>query len=181
MKIETPQLFLELVTPQVVRKLFENKKDEEIISFFGFVLKGFERLKMMNQGGMETHNLSVRYFILIDKASMQSIGECGFHTWNLTHNKAELFYAMHDENSKQKGFMKEAVSHILRYGFTEMKLHRVSALIAKENTASFKILKHYGFSFEGTMREDYVVNSMNEDSDCYSLLKHEWEKLHTLY
>lgn len=28
---------------------------------------------------------------------------------------------------------------------------------------------------EGTMREDYGVNGKNEDADCYSLLKWEWE------
>jgi hypothetical protein len=26
------------------------------------------------------------------------------------------------------------------------------------------------------MREDYHVNGKNEDSTCYSLLKHEWVK-----
>ena len=29
---------------------------------------------------------------------------------------------------------------------------------------------------EGTIREDYVVDGKNEDSDQYSLLKQEWKK-----
>ena len=66
---------------------------------------------------------------------------------------------------------------ILEFGFTELKLHRVEALIAAENEPSLKLLLRYGFSKEGTMREDYVVNGKNEDSDCYSLLKWEWEKM----
>jgi ribosomal-protein-alanine N-acetyltransferase len=27
------------------------------------------------------------------------------------------------------------------------------------------------------MREDYVVDGKNEDSECYSLLKWEWERI----
>jgi ribosomal-protein-alanine N-acetyltransferase len=176
MHIETPRLQLQLITPQKINELFKSKSKSEIISFFEFSEAGYERLALMNEGGMETHNLSVLFFVLIDKKQNVSIGECGFHTWNKTHRRAELFYSMHHEEFKQRGLMKEALAYVLNYGFTEMYLHRIAALIAKENLASYKLLKHSGFSFEGTMREDYVVNGINEDSDCYSLLEHEWKK-----
>ena len=82
---------------------------------------------------------------------------------------------MRNEAFKQKGLMREALKEVLKYGFTELQLHRVQALIAAENTPSLKLLQRYGFSFEGKMREDYVVDGKNEDSECYSLLKWEWE------
>lgn len=72
--------------------------------------------------------------------------------------------------------MTEALETVLKFGFTELNLHRVEALIADENEPSKRLLLRYGFLKEGTMREDYVVNGVNEDSDCYALLKWEWEK-----
>lgn len=72
--------------------------------------------------------------------------------------------------------MSEAVKIILNYGFMELGLHRVAALTASSNDASIALLKHFGFIKEGTLREDYVVNGVNEDSVCFSLLKWEWEK-----
>lgn len=56
-----------------------------------------------------------------------------------------------------------------------MKLHRVAALVGRENMPSLKLLNKFGFKFEGTLREDYVVDGKNEDSECYSLLSWEWK------
>jgi ribosomal-protein-alanine N-acetyltransferase len=72
--------------------------------------------------------------------------------------------------------MKEALNEVIDYGFNVMKLHRIQALIADSNTPSKKLLLHYGFVREGTIREDYVVDGKNEDSDQYSLLRQEWKK-----
>jgi ribosomal-protein-alanine N-acetyltransferase len=66
------------------------------------------------------------------------------------------------------------VQAVLDVGFIELNLHRIEALVAADNTPSVKLLLRYGFTKEGTMREDYVVEGKNEDSDCYSLLKWEW-------
>lgn len=70
--------------------------------------------------------------------------------------------------------MTEALKEVLNFGFTTLNLHRIEALVASWNIPSVKLLQHYGFTKEGTMREDYVVNGKHEDSDCYSLLKREW-------
>ena len=175
-ELPTERLILKSITPDIIHELFNTKSKEEIINYFGFDEAGFEHCKEMHKKGMETHRISMFYFLLINKQTNLPIGECGFHTWNASHNRAEVFYNMKNENFKQKGLMKEALKTILEYGFTELKLHRVEALIDANNTPSLKLLQHYGFAKEGTMREDYVVDGKNEDSDCYSLLKWEWEK-----
>ncbi len=174
-EIITKRLILKSITPAIIHELFNTKSKEEIINYFGYD-DAFEYYKIMHEKGMETHRISMFYFLLIEKQSGLPIGECGFHTWNSSHKRSELFYAIKNEESKQKGFMTEALKAVLHYGFTELKLHRIEALIADENEPSKKLLLRYGFSKEGTMREDYLVDGINEDSDCYSLLKWEWEK-----
>ncbi|MBI3134651.1 MAG: GNAT family N-acetyltransferase [Bacteroidetes bacterium] len=175
-ELDTPRLVLKPVTPAVIHAQFEQKKKEEIMQFFGTGEDGYAHLKHMHEKGMETHRLSLFYFLLVDKENNGVIGECGFHTWNATHRRAELFYLLKNDAVKRKGFMTEALSEVLNFGFRELQLHRVEALIANWNTPSLKLLERYGFTKEGTMREDYLVDGKNEDSDCYSLLKWEWEK-----
>lgn len=174
--ITTPRLILKSITPVIINELFETKSKEEIKSYFGFDDTAFEHYREMHEKGMETHRISLFFFLLTDKETNLPIGECGFHTWTATHNRAEVFYNMRNEDFKQKGFMSEALKAVLEFGFAELKLHRVEALIAAENEPSLRLLLRYGFTKEGTMREDYAVNGVNEDSDCYSLLKWEWEK-----
>lgn len=177
-EIHTPRLLLKGITPSLIHELFKTKTREEIMPYFAVDEEGYNHLKTMHENGMETHRLSMFYFLLLEKESNRTIGECGFHTWNKTHKRAEVFYNLRNDSDKRKRLMTEALVEVLDFGFNKLELHRVEALVASWNTASVKLLDRYGFTKEGTMREDYIVNGKNEDSDCYSLLKWEWEQTH---
>ena len=168
--IETARLELIPINPQVIHDLYTHKSKEDIMAFMGVDEKSYEHYRNMHEKGMETHRLSLFFFILREKTTGKAIGECGFHTWNISHRRADLFYGMRTEEVKRQGFMTEALAAVIDYGFKELGLHRIAAFVAREDTPSVKLLQKYGFTFEGTMREDYLVNGVNEDSDCYSLL-----------
>lgn len=174
--LETERLKLQCVTPAYLHYLYNTLDKAAIMLQLDLDEAGYNWHLRMHEDGIETFRLSMRYFLLIDKSNNQVIGECGFHTWNAAHRRAELFYSLHSDSYKQKGLMKEALNKVLNYAFSEMNLHRVEALVSKTNVPSLKLLQHYGFKFEGTMREDYVVDGNNEDSECYSLLSWEWHQ-----
>ena len=174
--LETERLLLKAITPFVIQELFETRPDEEIKVYFGYDEIKFTRLKNIYEGGMETSDASFFYFVLLDKKSHLPIGECGFHTWNKKHLRAELFYNIHLDEFKNKGLMSESLETVLDFGFSELQLHRIVGMVAPYNEPSLKLLLKNGFFKEGTARQDYKVNGINEDSDCYSLLKWEWEK-----
>lgn len=176
MTIETPRLNLYGVSPDFISRLFRNQPKEEIMQFFGCSESGFERLSLMNEKGMETFRISSYSFILQRKSDLISIGECGFHTWNNTHQRAEIYYHIHSDEDKGKGYMKEALPFVIQFGFDHMNLHRIAGLLAADNLPSMRLLQQNGFVYEGIMREDYVVEGQYESSHCYSLLKHEWER-----
>ena len=175
-EIETERLLLKSITPQIIHALFNEKTEAEIKRFFDADDSGYDHLKNMHERGMETHRISLFYFLLVEKEHGKIIGDCGFHTWNRSHRRAELFYNLKHDTDKRKGIMSEAVAKVLDFGFTALELHRVEALTATWNIASIKLLERFKFTREGTMREDYVVEGRNEDSECFSLLKWEWEK-----
>jgi ribosomal-protein-alanine N-acetyltransferase len=175
-EISTPRLILKSITPSIIHELFNSRTKDELIQYFGFDELGYEHHKSMHENGMETFRLTHFSFLLIVKQTNLPIGECGFHTWNKTHNRTELFYNINKDVDKQKGFMTEALEAVLDFGFKELHLHRIQALVDHLNIPSIKLLMRFGFKKEGTIREDYVVEGKNEDSDCYSLLKWEWKK-----
>ncbi len=172
--IETDRLLLKGISPRVIHDLFLTSSEEDIKAFLGVDEKGYLHYKEMHEKGMDTHRFSLFFFLIIEKGTNKPIGECGYHTWNSTHRRAELFYLLRDEASKGKGYMKEALPVVISYGFEVLQLHRIEALVGDQNVPSLKLLKGAGFRFEGIMREDYVVDGQNVDSHCYSLLKHEW-------
>ncbi|MDP3929130.1 MAG: GNAT family protein [Bacteroidota bacterium] len=174
-EIHTNRLLLKSITPQIINHLLNTKSATEVKAYFNINEEAYIQLKHMAEKGMETHRISVFYFLLVEKESNHVLGECGFHTWNNTHRRAELFYSLKNDIDKRKGYMGEALQHVLNHGFNALHLHRVEALIAEENIASKKLVEKYKFTREGIMREDYCINGKNEDSVCFSLLKPEWE------
>lgn len=175
-KIETNRLILKGITPQIINEILRNFSPKEAQTYFNIDEAGYQQLKIMAENGMETHRITVFYFLVIEKSKMQVIGECGFHTLNKTHSRAELFYLLKDDLDKKKGYMSEVLYYVLDYGFCKLNLHRVEALVGAENIASRKLLQKFDFKYEGIMREDYKINGKNEDSYCYSLLKQEWDE-----
>ncbi len=174
--ISTNRLTLKSVTPELIRTLFNTLGKSEIQLFFDTDEAGFQQLKSMYEQGMETHRISLFYFLLMDPSQSRVLGECGFHTWNRTHRRAELFYALRSDSDKRKGYMSEVLPVVLTHGFNELGMHRIAGLAAADNIPSIRLLERNGFVKEGTMREDYVVNGVNENSECYSLLRPEWEQ-----
>ena len=101
--LKSRRLELKLITPQVIQDLFQTKNDESIAEFLGIDLPGLEHYREMHLKGMETHRISLRFFLLALPDSGKVIGECGFHSWNTRHNKAELFYALRHDDDKRIG------------------------------------------------------------------------------
>lgn len=172
--ISTARLRLRLLTPEVYNHVFTNFAEDELKSFLGLSEQNFEREKDRFSKGMSTFNRSFANFQLIEQATGKIIGWCGYHTWAFDHDRAEIGYSMSGEEFMNKGFMSEALKAILHYGFTEMKLHRIEALVADYNTASVNLLKKNNFTREGVLREHYLVNGVFEESIMYSLLVSEY-------
>lgn len=175
--IETPRLLLRSLTPEVYKKVFTTLSDAALREFFGCRNDAeLEEERKKYEQGLSMYRKSLLLFQLIEKSLGQIIGWCGYHTWYLPHHRAEIGYVISDESKKGKGFMKEALPYVLDFGFNEMKLQRVEALIGPDNLPSLKLVHSMGFVQEGVLREHYFVNGRFEDSVIFSLLKQDFTK-----
>lgn len=173
-ELNTLRLKLYPITPTIIKDLFKHNSKQKIMQLLGCDDDGYLRYQEMLDKGMETNRISFYYFIIIDKETNVSMGECGFHSWNAAHKRAEVFYVLNKDEFKNRGFISEVLPVIIEYGYSTLGLHRIEALIADDNIPSKKLLEKNKFFREGIVREDYVVNGVSEDSICYSLLKPEW-------
>lgn len=101
------------------------------------------------------------------------IGSCGLQRFGAGHHHAETGYEL-DRGSWGRGLMAEAMAAILDYGFAELGLHRVEAVIDDANVRSKALLLKLGFRAEGVLRERYHFLGRFEDEYYYGLLRHEW-------
>ncbi len=171
--LETPRLKLIVVTPELRDHIYTDLPASvgDIFGLYGEEAIAMDKEKF--EQGLVNYNISHTQFPIYHKDSQQVIGRCGYHTWYFRHNRAEIGYHIALEEYKNQGFTKEALAAMLRYGFEQMGLNRIEALLSPQNIPSVKLVEHFGFMKEGLLRGHYLRNGVYEDSAMYALLKTE--------
>ncbi|MEM7617206.1 MAG: GNAT family protein [Pseudomonadota bacterium] len=113
------------------------------------------------------------FWAIADKESDKLIGSCGFNFWNQQHYKAEISYELAFEYW-QRGIMSEVIKYVIDFGFTKMKLQRISAITAVNNIASNNLLKKNNFVHEGVLRKYKIFDNKLMDANIYSILVEEY-------
>ena len=174
-EIITNRIILRKFTQESFDSIYSDMSQEEQLDILG--LNSVEELlneKEKYKKGLSTHNKKFLYYQLIDIKTSKIIGWCGFHTWYIDHNRAEIGYGLFDDNYKNKGIMSEAIVSIINYGFNTMNLERIEAFVSPRNTPSIKLMQKMKFKKEGLFKHHYFYNNKMEDSIAFALLKSEY-------
>ena len=68
------------------------------------------------------------------------------------------------------GYMRDAVSTVLNFAFSNLRLHRVEAACIQDNLRSVALLKHCGFHYEGSARAYLEIDGRRQDHHLYACL-----------
>lgn len=81
--------------------------------------------------------------------------------WNLDskENKGELGYGIFPSH-RRRGFMKEALSAVVEFGFVEMRLETIEAYTSHYNQTSIDFLDKMGFGFIETIEDSYSPHGL---------------------
>jgi ribosomal-protein-alanine N-acetyltransferase len=114
-------------------------------------------------------------WMLCERGSDAVQGTVGVFHWSQRDRRAEVGYvlAVHQWG---RGVMKELMPALLRFGFEDMGLHRMEALLDPRNVASARVLTRAGFRLEGVLREHMAEPEGFSDTAVYSLLEGEWRR-----
>lgn len=68
-----------------------------------------------------------------------------------------------------KGYMTEALQRVVRYGFQDLRLHRLQASIIPRNIASLRVVEKCRFRHEGRALRYLKINQTWEDHEIFAL------------
>jgi RimJ/RimL family protein N-acetyltransferase len=174
--LTTNRLLLRQIQPGDAEALFATLSDEEAMQFYGHEPHRSlddSRALIERIQALYTRRESIRWGITL-KGKEQVIGSCGFHHFDTGFHRAETGYELNRAFWGQ-GLMAEAMSAILTYGFTELGLHRVEAIIDIANERSKGLLLKLGFTYEGSLRQRFFFRDQFEDEHFFGLLRDEWQ------
>lgn len=117
-------------------------------------------------------------FALILKSTGQLIGNCGVRRDAPAAHEGDMGYELAPEHWG-KGYATEAARAVMRFGFTEMRLHRISAYCVADNVGSAHVLEKLGMRQEGRLREHRYFKGRYWDTLLYAILYEEWRKQST--
>ena len=119
-------------------------------------------------------NSGINWGITI-KGNPKIIGIIGHYKISTENHRAEIGYmALPETNGK--GYMSEAIKAVLTYGFEQLDLHSVEAIIDPENKASERVLQKNGFVKEAHILENELWEGKFWDTVIYSLLRRNFKK-----
>ncbi|MEO5778037.1 MAG: GNAT family N-acetyltransferase [Flavobacterium sp.] len=119
-------------------------------------------------------NTGINWGITI-KGSPRIIGIIGHYKISPENHRAEIGYMSFPEHNG-KGYMSEAIKAVLAYGFEQMNLHSIEAIIDPDNIASERVLQKNGFVKEAHILENELWEGKYLDTVIYSLLRRNWKK-----
>ena len=110
---------------------------------------------------------------IVYREDNKMIGTCGFTAFHCTSNAAEVGYVLNPEYWG-RGIAREALLEVMRFGFEELKLHRIEAHFIKDNARSLHVMESVGMQFEGYRREAMLVKGHYVTVGVCSILEEEW-------
>ena len=94
---------------------------------------------------------------------------------NTTHKRAEIGILIGDAHAWGKGYGRETMLLLMRYGFEKLKLHRIDLGVYAYNTRAIALYKKLGFTLEGRKRDFVLWKGKFYDEILMSMLEKEWK------
>lgn len=108
------------------------------------------------------------------KERNELIGTCGYHHISKSNFKAEIGYDLIPAYWG-KGIMTNAIHCLLQYGFEQLQLNRIEAIVDPTNINSYKLLDRIGFQREGLHRQSFYEKGRFIDVYIYSMLQGDYK------
>ncbi|MET7952241.1 GNAT family protein [Micromonospora sp. NPDC005324] len=110
---------------------------------------------------------------VVDRAHGECVGEVVLNEWN-EENRSCNFRTVLGPTGRNRGLGTEATRLIVRYGFEQLGLHRISLEVYSFNPRARRAYDKVGFVAEGVLRHVLRYNDDWIDATVMSILAHEW-------
>ena len=175
--LETDRLLLRRVSQNDVPEILELRGNPKTMKFIPrpLVTTSDEALayyKMIDD--KIEKNEGINWAITL-KGKPKLIGIIGHYRIQPENHRCEIGYMILPQYNGQ-GIVTEAIKLVLEYGFENLQMHSIEAVIDPENFASERVLQKNGFIKEAHILENERYEGKFLDTVIYSILKRNFKK-----
>ena len=175
--LETERLLLRRVSIDDLNEIIELRGNPETMKFIPRPLVKTEEdalnhFKMIDE--KIEKNEGINWAITV-KGNPKLIGIIGHYRIQPENHRCEIGYMILPQYNGQ-GIVTEAIKAVLEYGFEDMNMHSIEAVIDPDNIASERVLQKNGFVKEAHILENEYYDGKFWDTVIYSILKRNFKK-----
>lgn len=100
------------------------------------------------------------------------IGKCGFTKVNWKNRTGELAILIGDPAYRGKGFGADAIQRLCAFGFEELNLHKIKALVFDFNEAALRCYEKSGFHREAVLKQEIYREGAYHDVVAMARFRH---------
>ena len=176
-ELETERLLLRRVVESDVNEVFALRSNAETMQYIPRPLvtsneEALEHIRMIEDKIVADEGIN---WAITLKGNSKLLGIIGHYRIKPEHYRSEIGYMLLPDY-QGKGIITEAIKAVVAYGFDQMKLHSIEAIIDPANTASAMVLEKNGFVKEAHLRENECYNGKFLDTVIYGLLESEFRR-----
>lgn len=144
--LESERLLLKEISINDLEFLFEIRNNEENNKFIGRKKSSLEDVERFIADRISDFIARKGIIWMIcNKDTNRNVGSVCYWNFDFEKNSAEIGYELASE-FQGKGFMQEALSKVINFGFNELNLQTVEAFTHIDNKSSINVLQKYNFT-----------------------------------
>ncbi|MBE9198992.1 MULTISPECIES: GNAT family protein [unclassified Nodularia (in: cyanobacteria)] len=179
MKLETERLLLREFVDTDWPAVFAYQSDPLYLRYYNWThltqTDAREFVQMFINQQKERPRIKFQLAVVL-KDENHLIGNCGVRINDMELKEANIGYEL-DSRYWGRGYATEAARAILKFGFEELKIHRIWSWCVAENLSSVRVLEKNSMRCEGRLQEKELIKGKWYDSLIYAILDHEWKKI----
>jgi len=118
------------------------------------------------------------FFAIMTKPDERFIGTAKLGPVEDVHRHAYIGLLIGEESARGKGYGTEVVVLLLKYGFRQLNLHKISTGANASNTASIRMFEKAGMTVDCRRRQQLYVNGVWEDQVILAMLADDFHRIY---
>jgi ribosomal-protein-alanine N-acetyltransferase len=170
--LETKRLVLKQINANDAEAILALRSNDEVMKYIPrpYLKTKEDALELIAMFDDKIENgIGINWGIYFLDEREKLLGIIGHYRIKPEHFRAEVGYMLFPDH-KGKGIVSEALKKVVEYGFNEMKLHSIEAILDPENKGSEKVLLKNGFVKEAHLIENEYYEGRFLDTMIYSIL-----------
>ncbi len=177
--IETERLLLRKLSLSDAADMFEYTSKSEVATHLSWAAHtDISQVEAFISGVLEKYNsIQTEYTFGIElKSHKKLIGALKITNISF-YNKRGEFTSILNPAFQGKGYMGEAWQGLLTFSFNKGGLNRIQSYVTEENKASIKKNERAGLSYEGRLKDYWVMKGEYKDALVYAITSETYKKL----